>query len=147
MQITLIEKRYTEMSPGEFAWALGIQLRLMKPDPNFPGVDFLGAEIPLEMFAFTEADMRRAVMLATPQALRLSLGRATHKITESKHSEVVAVVMLFRDALSEMFADNAKGWLDESLGTFAERLLQKADAINSVRQCLADNARRTAYDM
>lgn len=147
MRATLIETRYAEISASEFAWALGVQLRLMKPDPNFPGVDFLGAEIPLEMFAVSEADMRRAVMLATPQALRLSLGRATHRITESKHSEVVSVVLLFRDALSEMFADNATGWLTESLGTFTERLLQKADAINSVRQCLADNARRTAYDM
>jgi hypothetical protein len=145
MRQTFTDRRFTEISPQHFAWCIQIQLHGIRPDANYPGVNFLGSEIPLEMFAFSEAEMKRAVMLATPKALGLAVSQLTHQISGDKHDGVVEVVLLFRDALTEMFAEDGRDWQTESLGTFAQRVLNKADAIHSVRQCFADATSRTSY--
>lgn len=145
MNNSMLWDRFHELSSKEFTHALKNHFRDLRPDVNYPAVDFLDAGLPLDMFDVSKDFLANLVRVSVPMALRLSVGVATEQLNSERHNDVLAIVLLFREAIVEMFAEIDSTELGGmSLYSFAESLLNRASRIQSFKDSVARTAGRAA---
>lgn len=131
MYSSMLWDRFSELTAQEFTWALETRFRDLRPDPNFPALTFLDARIPLDMFDVSKDFLAHLVLVSIPLALRISVTATTERLSAERHDDVCSIVLLFRSAILEMFAEIDNPELGAlSLYDFADSLLKRADRIH-----------------
>ena len=136
MNSPMIESRVSSLSAGEFAKALSESLQTIKPDPNYPVLDFtLTGRVPLEMFGLTKPDLFRLVLIAIPRALSFGTRQppeSTFRFPEGKALELAEVVREFHGAVKCAISD-ADDVLSQTLLQFAQNVLEEFDRYRKIK--------------
>lgn len=136
MNSPMIESRVLELSPGAFAQALSESLQTIKPDPNYPVLNFaLGDRIPLEMFGLSEPDLYRLVLISIPLALGFGTRQSpesTFRFPEGKALELAGIVREFHGAVKCVIADT-DDVLAQTLPLFAQNVLNEFDRYRKIK--------------
>lgn len=132
----IVESRIQELTPGFFAECLAISLQEIKPDPNYPVLNFaLMPRIPLEMFGLTVPDLYRLVLITVPLALKFGTRKpmdSEFRFPEGRAEELSAVVKEFHWAVTGATTGDSDVLL-LSMGEFAQRVLNEFDHNRKVR--------------